>query len=105
MKSITKRISYFAVPLGFDTPDFQTNITVFEDGSFSTDGQFGEKSSIRSWYHRQYPNGTFGLTITVQSNIAQNYDKFDPEPDLLEFLNEHLSELKRKDEFEWPPRR
>ena len=104
MKSITKKFSYFAVPLGFKTPDFETNITIFENGEFSSDGQRSEKSNIRSWFHRQYPNGTFGLTVTVNSNIAQNYDKNDPEPDLMEFLNEHLSELRRTEEFEWPPR-
>ena len=104
MKSFTSKVSYYAVPFGFSTPDFVTNITIFEDGSFSTDGQFAEESTIRSWFHEEFPNGTFGLIITVKSNIAQNFDVFGPENELIEFLNSNLSNLKRTDKFEWPPR-
>jgi hypothetical protein len=104
MASFTTRVSYFAVPMGFDTPDFETEITIFENGEFTTNGNFAEKSLIRSWFHERYPNGTFGLTITVNSNIAQNYDKFDPEKELMEFLEANLANLQRSDKFEWPPR-
>ena len=105
MKSFTTKVNYFGNRLGYETPDFETNITIFENGDFVTDGIYSETSYIRSWYHQQFPNGSFGLTITVKSNIAQNYDKFDPDDQLMGFLNANLPNLQRSEEFEWPPRR
>ena len=104
MKSYTTKFAYFAVPMGYSTPDFETNLTIFENGDFVTDGEFAEKSVIRSWFLEKYPNGSSGLTLTVKSNIAQNYDKFDPENELLEFLRINLANLQRTEKFEWPPR-
>jgi len=104
MKSITSPVSYFANPMGYSTPDFKTNITIYENGDFSTDGEFSERSIIRSWYHEKFPNGSYGLTIRVKSNIAQTYDKFDPEPELINFLQTYLANQQQEEKFEWPPR-
>ena len=95
MDSIKFSVNYYANPGGFDTPDFTTELTIFADETFKSSAPYNESSTIRSWLHEVYPNGEQGLTIVVNSHIAQFYDKSDSEvQSVLHFLENHLSKIR-----------
>lgn len=91
MDSIVVSVDFYHTPMGHDTPDFKTNLTIYSDGAFQTDGRFAEQGTLRSWLYDVSPNGTDCLTIHVPSNIAQFYDKAGPQvKGVVEFLEKHL---------------
>lgn len=103
MESIVVSVKYYSTGMNYDIPDFDTNLTIFEDGSFTSDGKYAESSTIQSWFYEVFPNGSDGLTIYVNSNIARHYDKWDTQvKGVVEYLEMHLPHLKKKDKFSWP---
>ena len=105
MESVTILTNYYANPGGFNTPDFTTELTINDDGSFKTSSPYNEKSTVRSWLYEIYPNGTSGLTIVVNSNIAQFYDKMGPEVEEIRvFLEKNLKNIQTTNsDFRWTP--
>ena len=99
MDSIVVSVDFYHTPMGHDTPDFKTNLTIYSDGTFQSDGgsdgRFAERGTLRSWLYEVSPNGTDCLTIHVPSNIAQFYDQAGPQvKGVIEFLEKYLPNIR-----------
>lgn len=105
MESIVVSVDFYHTLMGHDTPDFKTNLTIYSDGAFQTDGRLAEQGTLRSWLYDISPNGTDFLTIHVPSNIAQFYDKTGPQVEgVAEFLEKHLPNIRTTNkDFRYTP--
>jgi hypothetical protein len=105
MNSIKLSVNYYANPGGFDTPDFNTELTIYSDGTFKTTAPYNENGTIRSWLHEIYPSGANGLTIVVNSHIAQFYDKIDADVlQVVSFLEKYLKNIQTTNsDLRWTP--